>query len=171
MAYLNGNNVLLAETNIKYGVGETTPEGGEIFNTYAYNKAGKNAHAQNSRCEATGENSHAGGLSSKSTAPRAFTHGWACEGNANNTVAMGGKVIMNHDSATGLGYYLTSSRKFQANFGQFNAPNSKAILVVGNGTSDTDRSNVFEVTETGSLVLNGVTITSEQLQKLLDLIS
>lgn len=156
--------------------GRKTADGGEIFNDYQFNKAGKFAsargkfseaadyassegyngkaigncsHVENKGCIAEGECSHAGGLGSKATKPRAFAHGWACEANHNNTVALGGKVIMNHDSATGMGYYLTSSRKFQANFGQFNAPNSSALFVVGNGKSEDARSNAFVVLADG----------------------
>lgn len=44
-----------------------------------------------------------------------------------------------------------------------------AIFQVGNGTSDTDRGNAFEVLSDG-IAVNGVTLTSTQLQKLINFI-
>lgn len=69
----------------------------------------------------SGNNQYVGGYQSESSFSGAFLHG---EG-------------------------LRSSQIYQANFGRYNKSNGDALLIVGKGTSDTDRKNAFEVISNG----------------------
>ena len=74
------------------------------------------------------------------------------------------------------GNHTVTSRAYQTAIGEYNADNTSALLIVGNG-SDTKRSNALELDKdgntkiAGSLTLNmnrtPVTITASQLTKLL----
>ena len=62
-----------------------------------------------------------------------------------------------------FGESVSLDRPHGAAFGKFNDYNSEAVFAIGNGTSNTTRSNAFAVFEDGSIYLGGVTVTPEQL--------
>lgn len=64
------------------GVGEKTPEGGEIFNDYRNNSAGQYAHAEGSGNDATGQYSHAEGETTTA-------EGMASHAEGQETIAVG----------------------------------------------------------------------------------
>lgn len=97
----------------------------------------------------------------------------------NNTVnkcslAVGLQNIINgyrsFGAGQGLNCYGESNRAY---FGQFNAKNGQAVLVVGWGSSDTDRKNVFTVDKVGNGVFagkvsaNGKTLATENCVELM----
>lgn len=83
---------------------------------------GENSHAEGSLTYAAGKCSHAGGLNSSAQGENSFAHG-------------------DHARA----YY-----KDQVAFGTYNTSSSVNALEIGNGTSETDRKNAFEVRKDGS---------------------
>ena len=64
------------------------------------------------------------------------------------------------------GDHLKTVRKVSATFGSYNDPNPDALFTIGNGTSDDDRSNAFEVRD-NSIVVNGQEMTRENIASLL----
>lgn len=118
------NNSLAQMAGKKYPVGSTTGTG-EIFNDYYYNVASGNySHAENLRNTASGHHSHAGGSNSVVSNNEAFAHG--------------------------LG--LKTSRNRQAVFGQYNADDPDALLIVGNGNySQNIEKNIFVVKANGDI--------------------
>lgn len=60
----------------------------------------------------------------------------------------------NHSGATVIGNRLRSARVWQAVFGEYNdyENDKNAMLVVGRGTSETDRKTIFKVTEDGTVI-------------------
>ena len=66
----------------------------------------------------------------------------------NNSVALGGEGLIS-----------LSSTPYQAVVGKYNNPNNNALLVVGAGTSNTNRVNILEV-EASQLTVNGTISTS-----------
>ena len=79
--------------------------------------SGTGSHAEGDCTRAIGMASHAGGQYSQANGNYSFTHG-------SNTIA---------------------SSAFQAVFGKFNEEDSNAIFIIGNGTSDSQRSNLMTV--------------------------
>lgn len=67
--------------------------------------------------------------------------------------------------AEGIGTIV--SAEFQTVVGKYNVADNEALFIVGNGTSDTDRSNAFVVYKNGSIEINGVKFTSDSLAALL----
>jgi hypothetical protein len=87
---------------------------------------------------------------------------------------------LNNDGAkqytTILGTGNIANADYQTLVGKYSKPSTNTIFVVGNGGSSKAPSNAFEVTTAGnvviagSLTINGVTLTSDKLQKVLNFI-
>ena len=103
---------------------------------YKTRAMGDYSHAEGNHCSAHGVASHAGGSESVATGDNSFTHGDTVKANNNNEIA----------------------------FGAFNASNADTLFSVGNGTSDTDRSNAFEVTKTTGKLFNKEIATKEEIE-------
>lgn len=112
--------------------------------------------AVNSGTQSIGDSSFASNLNTKALGTGSFTTGGGTEAEA--------------DYSYSGGYGTKATAIAQTVVGKFNKPNPDAAFIVGNGTSADSPSNALEVLWDGSLVVGGVTITPEQLQKLLMLI-
>ena len=113
------------------------------------------SHAEGRDCQATAHRSHAEGWKTKATSADAHAEG-------RETIASGGRShaegylteASGHNShASGSGTKATASN--QTAIGQYNKVNSNALFIVGNGTSDTARSNAFEVLKDGTAIIGG----------------
>ena len=74
----------------------------------------------------------------------------------NGSIAAGENIIQERGSdmiAVGLG--LTTNTSYAAYFGKYNAPSSGSLRVTGNGTSDSNRKNIEELSSTGDLYITG----------------
>ena len=83
--------------------------------------SGEKSVAMNDSTTAEGANSFAGGLESKTI--------------GNNSFAFGSNVVTNKNNS--------------AAFGTYNKSDENTLFSIGNGDSDTERSNAFEITKTG----------------------
>ena len=97
------------------------------------------AHAENEETVASGINSHAGGYRSIASGKRGFAHGYQCSASSENGVAIGTALSTQNDG--------------EAAFGRFNQTRSGLQFSVGNGTSNSDRRNVFEVENLGDIYI------------------
>lgn len=141
----------------------------------ATNATGRNGHAEGGGTTASGENAHAEGGSTTASAHSAHAEGGGCFANANYSHAEG-----NGTKAVSMSQHVG---------GEFNEldPTDSAttrgtyVEIIGNGTSDTSRSNARTLDWNGNEALQGaltlgkgtadeVTITAAQLQQLLTLI-
>lgn len=73
---------------------------------------------------------------------------------ATNSFVGGSDSTASHVNAIAVGRYLKTGRGNQAVFGQYNAVDASALLVVGKGTSDSARSNAFAVTASGAIIVS-----------------
>ena len=74
----------------------------------------------------------------------------------NGSIAAGENIIQERGSdmiAVGLG--LTTNTSYAAYFGKYNAPSSGSLRVTGNGTSNSNRKNIEELSSTGDLYITG----------------
>ena len=115
------------------------------------------AHAEGRDCEATAHRSHAEGWKAKATAVDAHAEG-------RETIASGGRAhaegylteASGQNSHAG-GWGTKATELAQTAIGKWNKENPDALFIVGNGTSNTARSNAFEVLKDGTLIGNGTT--------------
>lgn len=94
--------------------------------------SGQNSHAEGSNCVSTGEASHTGGESCTASLPQSFAHGYGLK--------------MPEDGKSGT-----------AVLGQYNDYSDKNIIFsIGNGSSDSNRSNAFSVDNNGNIYCNSI---------------
>ena len=79
-----------------------------------------------------------------------FTAGFGNVVRGTQAAALGASNVVDHDGSMAFGLYLKTGTDSQAITGRYNAIDSKAAFIVGNGTSDTARSNAFVVNKDGS---------------------
>ena len=132
------NSISIAEiVNKGSGVGQTYAgsTNGEIFNNYANNIAsGTYSHAEGSNTTASGNYSHAEG---------------------------GGTLASGNSSHAG-GYRTIAGYENQTAIGTFNDNKSTNLFEIGNGTSDSNRSNAFEVSSDGIAYASGQQLATEE---------
>ncbi len=138
--------------------GQSTTASGE--STHAEGKSttasGNFAHAEGNGTIATGNNSHAEGYETEASGADGHAEG-------RNTKAVG-----NFSHAAGYG--TQADGVAQTVVGMFNEPNSNSYFAVGNGNSESDRKNAFEVFKDGraEIQTQGTTDNSVATKKYVD---
>ena len=133
---------------------------------------GNGAHAEGNMTQAIGDYSHAEGCSTRAIGYRSHAEGgstkasYYCHSEGYATIADGyyshseGYITKATTDFAHAGGYYTIANKYQTAIGRGNidtsAPSSASdtagsLLIIGNGTSDTDRSNAFRVATDGSV--------------------
>ena len=92
-------------------------------------------------------------------------------GKKSGTFAGDYNAVFGDNSVAIGGSNLISISGNQVVIGTFNDPNTNSLFVVGSGTSDTNRRNVFEVKQDGSLTVNSSALSSNGVDTFLKLTS
>lgn len=130
--------------------------------------SGQNSHAEGKNTKATKNNSHAEGTNCKATGASAHAEGWDSEASGEGAHAENfSKAVGKYSHSNGYG--TVAGYDHQTVGGRYNANKSDNLFEIGNGSANSP-SNAFEVKEDGSIVIGGVTLSPEQLVKLLALI-
>ena len=163
----------------------------EGYNTTA---SRANSHAEGMATTASGENSHAEGDSTKSTGVSSHAEGLNTTASGEKSHAEGDSTVASgylshaegyNTTASGLrshaeGYYTKASSDNQHVQGKYNVEDSsgKYAFIIGNGTSDTERSNAFAIDWEGKIwqgnssigvqVSQNVDLTLEEYEALSD---
>lgn len=96
------------------------------------------AHAEGIETTAIGDASHAEGCMTEAS------------GNASHAEGRDTKATGNYSHASGLGTIASGEAEFAC--GKYNSPGK--LFSVGNGFSDNDRENIFEITKDGTIYFN-----------------
>ena len=145
--------------------------------------SGENAHAEGMESEATGKTSHTEGYQTKATKDSSHAEGWKTQATGVRSHAEGSETIASGKASHSGGIQSTASG--EASFahgvgvkttneaehasGKYNKSISGSTLFsVGNGTSDTDRKNAFEITSDGNAYI-GETIKDNKVATLKDI--
>lgn len=137
--------------------GDATTASGESSHAEGYRTQAiqKFSHAEGGATTASGSNSHAEGSNTKATGDAAHTEGATTTASGIRSHAEGNSTTAGGAYSHAGGQYTTAYNKAQTSIGQFNTEKSVSantlgdLLVVGNGTSDTARSNAFRVSTEG----------------------
>ena len=171
---LGGGGVGKDVTGTKYTIDETEYTAGsnaEIFNDYTNNKAvGNYSHAEGASTTASGHYSHAEGWYSTASGAQSHAEGNGTMASGDDSHAEGiyttASGAQSHaegydTTASGQyshseGYYTKASSEYQHVQGKYNIEDSagKYAFIIGNGTSDTARSNVFAIDWDGNIYVN-----------------
>jgi hypothetical protein len=92
-------------------------------------------------------------------------------GDKSGTFAGDYNAVFGNNSVAIGGSNLISISGNQVVIGTFNDPNTNSLFVVGSGTSDINRRNVFEVKQDGSLTVNSSALSSNGVDTFLKLTS
>lgn len=175
-------------------VGQKTANGGEIFNDYENNIAAPNSHAEGRNTTASGNYSHAEGNSTTASGHSSHSEGGSTTASGSCSHAEGASTIASGNyshaegvSTTALGNYshaeglnatasgnyshaegrgTKASSDYQHVQGKFNIEDTegKFVFIIGNGTSDSARSNAIAIGWDGLIYLNnsstGIDLTS-----------
>ena len=146
------------------GVGQTTDEGGEIFNHYPgdntnifHNKAtAKYAHAEGTQTTASGVGSHAEGYGTKAINLADHAEGNRTEASGGSSHAEGYATKATAYYAHAEGFGTIADEPEMTAMGAYNKAHNNNntysnLLVVGNGMDESSRSNVFRVDYVGNV--------------------
>lgn len=145
--------------------------------------SGENAHAEGMESEASGKTSHSEGYQTKATKDSSHAEGWKTQATGVRSHAEGSETVASgkashaegsetyaegHYSHTeGLGTKTTNEAEHAS--GKYNkSVTGTTLFSVGNGTSDTDRKNAFEITSDGNAYI-GETIKDNKIATLKDI--
>lgn len=138
---------------------------GEIFNDYTSNKAtGLNSHAEGSGTTASGYYSHSEGSTTNATADTAHAEGSGTTASGYASHAEGSDTTATAGSSHTEGSGTKASSANQHVQGKFNVEDAAGTyaMIIGNGTSDTARSNALTVDWSGNVAcgtINGIDIS------------
>ena len=154
--YVTDTKKLYLGTNEVTGIGKAgTGKNAEIFNETlggGVNKAsGDNSHAEGQITTASGNYSHAEGFGTTASGLYSHVGGANSRASKSNSFAHGNLV-------------KASSNDCEVAFGSYNSSNADTLFSVGNGISDTARSNAFEITKTTGKLFDKEIATKEELE-------
>lgn len=118
-------------------------------NTFGYNN------------KVTATNGFAAGYKNTASGSGAIAIGNTCESSGESSLAMGYHTKASGDAAVTLGVYTNATGKGEVAMGEYNHsytsddPAVQTLFSFGNGTSDTQRSNAFEIKKNGDVYFGG----------------
>lgn len=131
----------------------------EGFQTKA---SGLDSHAEGSDTIASGDYSHAEGASTTASGLDSHAEGAGATASGDSSHAEGYHTIASGYVSHAGGYYTKASGDYQTVVGRFNIEDTanKYSFIVGNGISDTERSNAFAVCDSGDVEINGKSVNN-----------
>ena len=162
-------------SNQTVGMQDKTDPTGEIFNNYQHNVAsGNQSHAEGSDTTASGRRSHAEGYDTIASGPNAHSEGASttasgisshAEGtgttaSGSQSHAEGGGTMALKGCSHAEGIHTIAASSCQHVQGRYNIEDSegKFAYIIGNGTSDTERSNAFAIDWEGKIYINNSSV-------------
>lgn len=131
----------------------------------------QSSHSEGHATIASGVASHAEGIEgTKASGQASHAEGRFTKAEGNYSHSEGNKTEAKHTSSHTSGTWTISGRESQTVVGKYNEIDADALFVVGNGTSDTNRSNAFCVYEDNSVKIGKTKLTEEQIKGLLALL-
>lgn len=139
---------------------KATAEGAhaEGFETQATADA---AHAEGNHTVASGTYAHAEGSWTEATGNYSHAEGDGCKASQVYAHAEGYRTQAKHSSSHASGRGTITGRDNQTVVGQYNKVSDKALFIVGDGSSNSNRTNIFEVNDDGTATLNGKLIVTQ----------
>ena len=111
---------------------------------------GPYSNAEGTRTRATKNNAHAEGDSTQANGNAAHSEGLETIASTNCAHAEGWKTKASGIASHAEGEGTIAQRRGQTAMGRWNVADSDSMLIVGNGSSDTARSNAFKVSSKGA---------------------
>lgn len=169
--YNSGDTVVSGTLTAKKGIKSYVSAGQKAGTTLGScaTAEGNSTTASNSSAHAEGSGTTASGLYSHAEGNKSIASGSMSHAEGSNTQAL-------HNYSHAGGDHTITSAPHQTVIGKYNTDNAKALFIIGDGASDTNRSNAFEIisktvngTKVRSFKLGDTEIMEEQLKKVTSL--
>ena len=155
-SHAEGYKTIASGTNSHAEGGNTIASGGyshtEGDNTIA---SGTNSHAEGYKTIASGTNSHAEGWSTEASGYASHAEGWNTEASGESSHAEGDNTIASGYASHAEGYKTIASGRCQHVQGKYNIEDLGYAHIVGNGTSENERSNLHIIDAIGNAWYQG----------------
>lgn len=159
------NNIASGESSIAMGIASEATNQNSMALGQGAKSSGTGSVAIGSASNSSGINSFALGADTKASGNYSFAMGNNSEATNTSSLAIGYQNKATGEYATAMGLGTTAGNQANTVIGEFNAgdaspePNSsldrnKKLFVVGNGTSNTNRSDAFAVLRNGKVGVN-----------------
>lgn len=162
-------------SNQAVGMQDKTNPTGEIFNNYQKNVApgnqshaegydtiasGPNAHSEGASTTASGISSHAEGTGTTASGSQSHAEGGGTMASGDQSHAEGGGTMALKGCSHAEGIHTIAASSCQHVQGRYNIEDSegKFAYIIGNGTSDTDRSNALAIDWEGKIYINNSSV-------------
>lgn len=126
--------------------------------------SGQFSHSEGTSTTAKGDASHSEGRSTQSLGNGTHSEGGYTTAQGAFSHAEGASTLAKGTASHAGGYHTIASADYQTSIGMYNKQNPNALFVVGNGTSDTEPSNAFEVLKDGKVTLGKASYGAEDLE-------
>lgn len=125
--------------------------------------SGDTAHAEGSSTTASGNKSHTEGMSTIASGQCSHAEGNWTTASGTNSHAEGFYTTASGDHSNASGWGTTAASEAQTAIGEYNIIDSaeKYLFIVGNGTSESERSNAFGVRKSGTVDISGDTLLTK----------
>lgn len=159
-AHAEGKDTL-ASGYFSHAEGNSRPDGTKT------EASGIASHAEGTGSKASGNAAHAEGVLSQATGDRSHAEGGASKALEFACHAEGGETEARSPYSHTGGYKTIAASQFQSAIGKFNQidENSKYLFIVGNGSSELNRSNAFAVGFDGMAEAKSVKIGDTELNE------
>lgn len=118
------------------------------------------AHAEGENTSATADASHSEGLGTTASGFTAHAEGYYSVASGSYSHSGGRQSSATAVGSFANGFQLIADQTYSAAFGKYNLTDRNGtILVVGNGISNAERSNIFELDTNGALINGNLVIT------------
>lgn len=111
--------------------------------------SGHFSHAEGTRTKATTNNAHSEGDMTVASGRQSHAEGSETVASGFCAHSEGSKTKATNYYSHAEGYYTIAAGRNQTAMGKFNASDTSSLLIVGNGTSDTERKNAFKLSSGG----------------------
>ena len=151
-ALIYNSTTNVASSNYSHAEGSGTTASGNQSHAEGYNTtaSGYYSHAEGYYATASGTSSHAEGYNTTASGDYSHAEGGNTTASGNSSHAEGESTIAKNKSEHASGQYNVSS-SVSTTFGHA----GNTLFSVGNGTSDSNRKNAFEIRQNGDTYLNG----------------
>ena len=140
--------------------------------THAYAHAEGNAtlasnvgsHAEGLGTRATGVSSHAGGTGAQAIGNQSFAHGSGGSAVGTASVVLGSSNVAEGNYSVAIGFGAYAKDECSIALGKYNVDSTGYVFQIGNGTGYQNRSDIMNITKSGTMRMYGNIIADGSIQ-------
>lgn len=116
---------------------------------------GARAHAEGYFTQANHNQAHSEGMNTVASGINSHAEGWGTTASGQNAFSGGKNTLASGTNSFANGLSTIAAGAQQVVHGKYNVSDTTSLMIVGNGTSDTDRSNAYTLDSNGNAWFSG----------------